>query len=82
MVNRLHKWTYQDVATFLAEKGFQFFDDVEGVGKAWMNFHENGEPNRIVEVNYTPIFYTPKTLKRMIRQSAIPEDEWLKWAGN
>ena len=82
MVNRLSRWTYQDVAVFLAEKGFQYFDDVEGVGKAWMNFHENGEPDRIVEVKYTRAFYKPKTFMRMIRQSAIPEDEWLKSAGN
>jgi len=81
MANRLGRWTYRGVTTFLAEKGFQFFDDVEGVGKAWMNFHENGEPNRIVEVKPTGAFYAARTLKRMIRQSGIPENEWITWAG-
>jgi len=80
MVNRLHQWTYRDVAAFLVEKGFQLFEDVEGVGKAWMNFHKNGEPNRMVEIKPSRTFYKPKTLMKMIRQSGIPEKEWIKWA--
>ena len=82
MAGSLYNWTYQDVATFLRENGFQFIDDVEGVGKAWMNFHDNGEPNRIVEVKHSQTFYKAKTLRRMIRQSGIPEAEWVKWAGS
>jgi len=46
-----------------------------------MNFQENGEPNRIVEVYYVHSFYTPKRLKKMIRQSGFSEEEWLNWAG-
>lgn len=79
MPRSLYHWTYEDVAEFLTAKDFEFFDDIEGVGKAWMNFNDIGEPNRMVEVKYIPGFYKPKTLKRMIRQSGISEDEWLKW---
>ena len=52
---------------------------MDGVGKAWMNFHESGEPNRIVDMRFTHGLYKPSALKRMIRQSGIPEEEWLKW---
>lgn len=82
MPRNLYHWTYEDVTEFLRTKGFEFFDDVEGVGEAWMNFQEGGEPNRIVEVKYTHAFYKPKRLKRMIRQSGIPEEEWLNWTGS
>jgi len=81
MARSLYNWTHQDVCEFLEQKGFSFFDDVEGIGKAWMNFHENGEPNRIVEMKFTHGLYKPRALKRMIRQSGIPEEEWLKWTG-
>ena len=79
MSRSLYHWTYEDVTDFLTAKGFEFFDDVENLGEAWMNFQENGEPNRIVEVKHTDGFYKPKRLKRMIRQSGIPEEEWLNW---
>jgi len=68
------------VIGFLKDKGFDYFDDVPWIGKAWMNFHYNGEPKRIVEVKNTPTFYTSKALERMIRQSAIAEEEWRKWS--
>ncbi len=79
MARSLFGWTYEDVTDFLTEKGFQYSMDVNGVGEAWMNFLENGEPDRIVEVKYTPAFYKARVLKRMIRQSGISENEWLTW---
>ena len=81
MPRSLYQWTYEDVTGFLTAKGFEFFDNVEGIGEAWMSFQESGEPNRIVEVKYISAFYKPRILKRMIRQSGIPEDEWLNWTG-
>lgn len=80
MTNRLCNWTYRDVTDFLQQKGFGFFDNVDHhIGQAWMNVHDNGEPNRIVEVKFTRTFYKSKALKRMIRQSGIPETEWVNW---
>ena len=67
---------------FLQQKGFSYFEDVDGVGQAWMNFGDNGEPNRMVEVKFTRTLYKANVLKRMIRQSGIPEEEWMKWAGS
>lgn len=77
MPRSLYHWTYEDVTDFLNAKGFELFDDVEDLGEAWMNFHPNGEPNRIIEIKYTHGFYIHKKLKRMIRQSGIPEAEWI-----
>jgi hypothetical protein len=77
MPRSLYHWTYEDVTEFLTARGFEFYGDVEGIGRAWMNFQENGEPNRIVEVKYSNVVFKPKQLKRMIRQSGIPEAEWL-----
>jgi hypothetical protein len=81
MVRTLSKWTYRDVTDFLQQKGFSFFEDVESVGQAWMSFHDNGEPDRVIEIRVTRGFYKSKALKRIIRQSGIPEEEWLKWIG-
>ena len=82
MPRSLSRWTYQDVTNFLTDNGFDFFDEVDGLGEAWMNFQENGEPNRIVEVRFIHAFYKPKQLKRIIRQSGIPEEEWLNSRGS
>jgi len=79
MPRSFYHWTYEDVTDFLSAKKFEPFDDVDGQGKSWMNFQENGEPNRIVEVQYVRAFYKPKRLKRMIRQSGFSEEEWLRW---
>jgi len=79
MTRSLYNWTYRDVTDFLQQRGFSFFENVEGVGQAWMSFHDNGEPDRVIEVKFAHAFYKSKVLKRIIRQSGIPEEEWLKW---
>ena len=82
MPKSLCNWTHRDVTGFLQQKGFSFFEDVDGVGQAWLNFHDSGEPDRVVEIKFVDVFYKAKALKRMIRQSGIPEEEWLKWMGS
>lgn len=82
MARSLYKWVFRDVTDFLQHRGFCFFEYVAGVGQVWMNFHENGEPNRMVEVKFVRTFYKPKALKKMIRQSGIPEEEWFKWGNS
>lgn len=79
MRKTLHNWAYEDVTNFLKAKGFDFQYDIAGIGNAWMNFHSNGEPNRVVEVKRIDVFYTPKALRKMIRQSGIAEGVWLNW---
>jgi hypothetical protein len=43
-----------------------------------MIFQNNGEPDRIVEGKNAQKIYMPKALKKMIHQSGIAEEEWLK----
>jgi predicted RNA binding protein YcfA (HicA-like mRNA interferase family) len=81
MVNRLYNWTYRDVTNFLKDKGFSFFEQLKGSHESWIKFGDNGEPDRIVEVNFAHKSYPPKTLKIMIRQSGIDQKEWITWAG-
>ena len=82
MARSLFNWTFKDVGGFLRQRGFSYFEDVEGIGPAWMSFHKNGEPNRMVEVRLTHVAYKPKAMRQMIRQSGIPEAEWLAWNGD
>lgn len=78
MTRRLHNWSYRNVTDFLKEHGFSFFEELA----AWIKIGKDNEPDRIVEVNFTHGSYSPKTLKIMIRQSGIPQDEWIKWANS
>jgi hypothetical protein len=78
MIKKLNHWTYEGVINFLKDNGFAYFDEVPGVGKAWMNFHKNGEPDRIVEVKQIDGFYSRGAIKKMIRQSGITEQRWLE----
>ena len=80
MAKILHNWTYQDVTHFLKENGFDFFESLKGSHEAWVKLGDNGEPDRIVEVNFSHRSYPPKTLKIMIRQSGIDQKEWIEWA--
>jgi hypothetical protein len=75
----LNNWTYQNVTSFLEEKGFEYYEDVEH-SQVWVKGGRNGEPDRFVEVEFTQGFYSSKALNRMIRQSGIAENEWAKWA--
>jgi hypothetical protein len=79
MVRRLHNWSYSDVTHFLRENGFDFFKELPGSHEAWVKLGDTGEPDRIVEVNFTHRSYPVTTLKTMIRQSGIPQEEWVKW---
>jgi len=79
MVRRLRNWSYSNVIEFLRENGFSFFKELAGSHEAWIKIGDNGEPDRIVEVNFTHRSYPVKTLKTMIRQSGIHQDEWIKW---
>jgi hypothetical protein len=73
-------WTYRGVTKFLEEKGFSFYEDLEHC-QSWGKFRDNGEPDTFVEIKFTQGFYSSKAIEKMIRQSGIGEDEWIKWAG-
>ncbi len=80
MTRNLYNWSYKDVKDFLTENEFSFFQQLKGSHEAWIKYGSDGKPDRIVEVNYTGTSYPPKTLKIMIQQSGIAQDEWLKWS--
>jgi len=79
MVRRLHNWSYRDVVGFLKENGFSFYEELAGSHESWINRGDGGESDRLVEVNFTHGSYPVRTLKTMIRQSRIPQDEWIRW---
>jgi len=79
MTKTFDNWTYDDVATFLKERDFHYFDELAGVGKAWIKFYDTGGPDRIVEIKEIKEFFTIRAMKKIIRQSGIAEAEWLNW---
>ena len=52
MVRRLHNWSYRDVKDFLKEIGFSFFEPLKGSHQTWIKLGDDGEPDRIVEINF------------------------------
>jgi hypothetical protein len=81
MENILCNWTYRDVTDFLDGKGFDFCEDV-GQAEIFVKLRHNGEPDRFVEIKFNRGFYSSKAMQKMIRQSGIDENEWIKWASS
>jgi len=80
MARGLNNWSYKDVTTFLKEHGFSYWEPREGSHEAW----GNEETGKIVE----PAFhgksetYPIRTMKMLVMQSGISEEEWRKWAAS
>ncbi|HEX3625929.1 MAG TPA: hypothetical protein VH280_10945 [Verrucomicrobiae bacterium] len=75
----LEHWTYEDVAAFLKERDFYYFNELAGVGRAWIKFYDHGGPDRIVEIGTVKGGFTVRAMKKMICQSGIEEKEWIEW---
>jgi predicted RNA binding protein YcfA (HicA-like mRNA interferase family) len=82
MTRRLHNWSYNNVTDFLKENGFSFYKEVGGSHEAWIKRGDNKVPDRVVGMHFTSKIYLIGTMKRMIRESGIGEDEWIKWASS
>jgi hypothetical protein len=82
MTRNLRNWNYQNVTNFLRENGFSFSKPLKGSHQEWRKPGENGEPDIIVEVNFSHRSYPVKTLKIFIRHSEIDASEWIKWGGS
>jgi hypothetical protein len=82
MARRLHNWSYNNVTNFLRENGFSFLKELGGSHQAWVKRGGNNEPDWRVGINFTHGSYPLVTLKRMIRQSGIDQEKWIKWAGS
>lgn len=79
MTRRLHNWTYRDVTDFLLDHGFLFFKPLKGSHENWIKHGEKGEADKIVELNFTHKSYPINTLKMIIYDSGIPQEEWIRW---
>jgi predicted RNA binding protein YcfA (HicA-like mRNA interferase family) len=79
MARRLHNWNYRNVTDFLKSRGFNFYKELGGSHQAWIKKGCSGAPNKVVEINFTHRAYPPGTLKTIIRQSGIAENEWIAW---
>jgi predicted RNA binding protein YcfA (HicA-like mRNA interferase family) len=82
MARRLHNWSYREVIAFLRENDFVFFKTLGSSHERWIKHGESSQSDRIVEVNFTNKSYPVKTLKTMIRQSDIDENQWISWSGS
>jgi hypothetical protein len=82
MARRLHNWSYNNVTDFLKEKGFTFYREVGGSHQAWIKRGKDKAPDRIIGINFTHGSYLVGTMKRMIRESGIDQDVWIKWSGS
>ena len=71
MTRRLRNWTYREITLFLKEHGFNYLEPLKGSHERWIKRGENGDADRVVEVNFTHSEYPPKTLRTMIRQSTM-----------
>jgi len=82
MTRRLHNWSYNNVTDFLKENGFSFYKEVGGSHEAWIKRGKGEMPDRIVGMHFTTKSYPVGTMKRMIRESGIDEDVWIKWGSS
>ena len=82
MPRKLRNWNYRNVTNFLKEHGFSYQKPLKGSHQAWIKHGEVGEPDRRVEVSIPHDSYLPKTMKNMIRQSGLSDNEWFKWGGS
>lgn len=80
MTRKITSWTYRDVTEFLAENEFSFSEAFDGSHETWVKLMRNGEPDRFVLIPFSNGFYTEKQLNKMVGQSNIPEEIWMKWA--
>jgi hypothetical protein len=82
MSRRLRNWSYHNVTDFLKVNGFSFHKEVGGSHQAWIKRGDGIKPDTIVGVNFTHTSYPLGTVKRIIRQSGIDENEWTKWGNS
>jgi len=80
MPKKLNNWSYQRVTDFLKEHGFMFFDELKG-RRVWTKL-QDGEPDKFVELNVRSDKYSARTMKGIIRQSGIVEEDWVEWASS
>lgn len=76
MPRRLFNWTAEDTIRFLKQRGFQQ-DHSKGSHLFYIG-HHGGKPRQVSVQFHGSAALKPRTLKSIIRQSGIPQREWLE----
>lgn len=75
MPRGLNNWTFVEVKSFLNEFGFRL-SHVEGSHYFYVGSYE-GEVHQVCVPFHGSKSIHPKTMKSIVRQSGIPQDEWV-----
>ena len=80
MPRGLNNWTFKDIVDFLKENGFT---ETHSRGSHFYYVGHNGGQARQTHIQFHgQKSIHPRTLKSVIRQSGIPQSEWLNWGNN
>ncbi len=75
MPRGLNNWSFSDVKHFLSERGFRL-NHVEGSHYFYVGGYKGVVRNVAVPFHGSRAIH-PKTLKSIVRQSGIPQEEWV-----
>lgn len=76
MPRGLNNWSFSDVKHFLVQHGF-YLNHVEGSHYFYIGSYEGAIHQVTVHFHGAKAIH-PKTMKSIVRQSGIPQDEWMK----
>lgn len=79
MARRLHNWNYNRVTDFLIANGYSFYREVGGSHEAWIKRGKDGELDTVVGIHFTHKSYHINAMKRMIKESGLAQEVWIKW---
>ena len=80
MPRGLNNWTFKDITDFLKEHDFRL-THTRGSHFYYVG-RSGGEPRQTHIQYHGQKSIHPRTLKSVIRQSGIPQAEWLQWGKN
>lgn len=73
----VHNWSYYDVVKFLKEHGFRL-NHTEGSHYFYIGRFA-GQNRQVTVPFHSAQALKPRTLKGIIKQSGIPQKDWLNW---
>ncbi|KKT75520.1 MAG: hypothetical protein UW71_C0002G0020 [Parcubacteria group bacterium GW2011_GWB1_44_7] len=76
MPRGLNNWTFADVKSFLQKRGFQL-NGIEGGHHCFVGFYDSKQRQVTVSFHGAKAIH-PRVLKSIVRQSGIPQKEWMK----
>jgi predicted RNA binding protein YcfA (HicA-like mRNA interferase family) len=76
MPRRLFNWTFSDVESFLKERGFAL--NYTNASHYYYVGHYDGQLRNVCVPFHGKTTIKPRTLRGIILQSGIPQNEWFK----